>query len=69
MSILCFHKVLWYNCLQAAILAMFLPETKKKSTLETLDDMLHENTKEVKSIALIDKTDFYVNPPKLVNNV
>ena len=45
-------------CLQAAILAMFLPETKGKPTSEILDDMLQESTKKVQSDNLIDKTDF-----------
>jgi hypothetical protein len=31
-------------CLQAAIVAMFLPETKGRPTLETLEDMINENS-------------------------
>ncbi|XP_046846902.1 solute carrier family 22 member 15-like [Xenia sp. Carnegie-2017] len=56
------HSMLPYGimgiiCLQAAITALFLTETKGKPTLETLDDMLQESTKEVQSIALIERTD------------
>ncbi|XP_046846762.1 solute carrier family 22 member 15-like [Xenia sp. Carnegie-2017] len=57
------HRILPFGimgiiCLQAAILAMFLPETKGKPTSEILDDMLQESTKKVQSDNLIDKTDF-----------
>ncbi len=31
-------------CLEAAIMGMFLPETKGRPTLETLEDMIDENT-------------------------
>jgi hypothetical protein len=31
-------------CLQAAIVAMFLPETKGRPTLETLEDMINDNS-------------------------
>ena len=31
-------------CLEAAIMGMFLPETKGRPTLETLEDMINENT-------------------------
>jgi hypothetical protein len=31
-------------CLEAAVMAMFLPETKGRPTLETLEDMINDNT-------------------------
>jgi hypothetical protein len=31
-------------CLEAAIMGLFLPETKGRPTLETLEDMINENT-------------------------
>lgn len=34
------YGIMGIICLQAAITAMFLPETKGKPTLETLDDMV-----------------------------
>ena len=30
-------------CLESAIMAMFLPETKGRPTLETLEDMMNDN--------------------------
>ena len=32
-------------CLEAAVMAMFLPETKGKPTLETLEDMINDEAK------------------------
>ncbi|XP_046846067.1 solute carrier family 22 member 16-like [Xenia sp. Carnegie-2017] len=52
------YGIMGIICLQAAILVMFLPETKGKPTLETLDDMLQDSTKKVQSDNSIDKTDF-----------
>ena len=31
-------------CLEAAIMSMFLPETKGRPTLETLEDMINDKT-------------------------
>ena len=51
------YGIMGIICLQAAITALFLTETKGKPTLETLDDMLQDSTKQVQSIALIERTD------------
>ena len=47
------YGIMGFICLQAAILGLFLPETKGAPTLETMDDMKKKQTEQGTALLVV----------------